>query len=265
MLKRSVCLAAVCLLVARPEALRAQGTVPATAPAPDTTSARQPARGRAGWDDVGNGDRLFFLPTARNLRRGEGYVQDLELVFVSANYGITDHFSVGALASVIPGQGADNIIALTPKASWPVAEKVHLGAGALLIATKSGAGAVTYANGTYGSADNNLTLGLGYGFTDNSGFISTPVLVLGGAVRVARRVSLMSETYVLRDRSFLDLGTFLVVGGIAGVRVTGPRFSGGLGVLYAYGEIQSSDFLNGSGSLAYPFGEFTVRFGKIKR
>ena len=264
MLKRFVYLAVFCLLVARPGAVRAQATS-LEPPAPRDTSTRAPAQRRAGYDDVGNGDRLFFLPTARNLRRGEGYVQDLELVFVSANYGLTDHFSVGALASVIPGQGTDNILALTPKASWPVAEKVRFGAGALLIASKSGAGALTYANGTYGTADANVTLGLGYGFTRRSGFIRTPVLVVGGAVRVARRVSLLNETYVLRDRSFLDLGAFLAVGGIAGVRVAGPRFSGGLGVLYAYGEVQSSDFRNGSGSLAYPFGEVTVRFGKIRR
>ena len=262
MSKRSICLAALCLLVAAPGALRAQGTAQQPA-APRDTSTH--VSGRAGHDYVGNGTRLFFLPTARNLRGGEGYVQNLELVFVSANYGLTDHFSVGALASIIPGQGADNILALTPKVSWPVAEKVHLGAGALLIASRSGAGAVSYANGTYGSADNNVTLGVGYGFTGKRGFISTPVLVVGGAVRVARRVSLLNETYVVRDRSFLDLGAFLVVGGIVGVRVAGPRFSGGLGVLYAYGEIQNSDFRNGSGSVAYPFGEFTVRFGKIER
>lgn len=256
MLKRFVCLATLALSGLWPAALLAQAPA-----APRDTAAR-----RAGYDDVGTGDRLFFLPTARNLRRGEGYVQNLELVFVSANYGLTRHFSVGALASLIPGQGTDNIIALTPKVSWPVTEKVHLGAGSLLIASRSGTGAITYANATYGRADAHVTLGVGYGLSNGSGFINTPVLVAGGAVRVARRFSLLNETYLLRAPDFLDLGDFLVVAGIAGVRMAGPRFSGGLGVLYAYGEIQDSDFSrNRSGALAYPFGEVSVRFGKLRR
>ena len=198
-----------------------------------------PTQVRRNYDDVGNGDHLFFAPTARNLRRGEGYAQNLELFLLRGDYGLTDHVSVGALVSVVPGQGADNVAMLTPKASFPVGEKVHVGGGALLIGSRSRAGGVGYANATYGNADNHLTLGLGYGFSANAGFINTPLLVLGGAVRVARRVSLMNESYFLRDRSFLG-DPITAVLGIAGVRVAGRRIGGGLGVLYAYGSYRDS-------------------------
>ncbi|WP_201984116.1 hypothetical protein [Hymenobacter rubidus] len=244
----------VCLLAAaRPEPVRAQAGPPAKA----DSSARA-------YTDVGNGDRLFVVPTARNLRRGEGYAQDLELVVVGASYGLTNSFSLGAFVSVIPGQGTDNIALLTPKVSFPVAKKLRAGIGSFLIASRSGSGAITYANATYGTADANLTLGVGYGATRRSGFINTPLVLLGGTKRVSRLVSLLNETYLIYDRAFLDLGTFKLVAGIAGVRVAGPRFGGGLGLLYAFGQLQDSDYFNGSARYFLPVGEFTVRFGKIK-
>lgn len=216
-----------------------------------------------GYDDVGNGNRLMFAPTARNLRKGEGYVQNLELFFLSANYGISDNFSMGALVSLIPGEGSYNIFALTPKASFPVSEKVHVGAGALLIFTQGETGGVAYGNATYGSADNNLTVGLGYGFSGRGGFINTPIVVVGGAVRVLRRVSLVNETYFAADNSF---GNALAVPGIAGVRVAGPRLSGSLGALYTYYAYDDNYgyYDSRSGLKAFPFAEVSVRFGKIK-
>ncbi|MDO7850064.1 hypothetical protein [Hymenobacter convexus] len=262
MSKLFVCAAIFGLLGARPLALRAQQATPS--PAPGDTTARRPVGLRPGYDDVGSGDHLFFMPTARNLRRGEGYAQDLELAVLRADYGITDHFSLGILASVIPGQGLDNIVALTPKVSVPVAGRLRVGAGSFLVGTRSGVGALTYANTTYGTADHNLTLGLGYGATGQRGIFSTPLVMVGGATRLARRVALVNETYFLYDRAFLDLGKFLLVAGVAGVRVAGPRFGGGLGVFYAYGQLEDFDYFNGSGSYVYPFGEFTVRFGKLR-
>lgn len=224
-----------------------------------------PRQARRNDDDVGNGDHLFFAPTARNLRRGEGYAQDLELFVVRGEYGITDQLSVGALVTVIPGQGTDNVAMLTPKASVPVGEKVRVGAGALLIGSRSGAGGVGYANATYGTADTHLTLGLGYGFSGNSGFINTPLLVVGGAVRVARRVSLLNESYLLRDRSFIG-DPITAVLGIAGVRVAGRRIGGGLGVFYAYANYHDSSSSTNrlyQAAVAYPFAEVTFRFGRL--
>lgn len=218
---------------------------------------------RRGYDDVGNGNRLFFAPTARNLRRGEGYVQSQEIFLLSVNYGVTDNFSMGALATVFPAAGSDNFIGLTPKLSFPLAEKVHVGAGALVLFANGGTGGVTYANATYGSADHNLTAGVGYGFAGGIGFSSTPVLVLGGATRVSRRFSLLNETYILRERN--SNSTAALVAGIVGVRVAGPRISGGLGLVYAiisYDDSQFSSDVNNSG--VYPFAELTVRFGKKK-
>ena len=219
-----------------------------------------------GYDDVGNGTRLFFAPTARNLRRGEGYLQNSEVFLLSANYGLTDNFSMGAIASFIPRAGSDNFFGLTPKVSFASSENVHLGGGALVLFVGGGAGGVAYGNVTYGSADHNFTAGLGYGFTGGGGFSSTPVLLLGGSTRVGRRISLLDETYILRARA--GSGSATLVAGVAGVRVAGSRISGALGLAYfAFSYRNNGAYGSTNGNTvgdAFPYAELAVRFGKIK-
>ena len=222
---------------------------------------------RRGFDDVGNGNRLFFGPTARNLRRGEGYVQNMEVFLLSVNYGFSDNFSMGAIATIIPEAGADNFFALTPKLSFPVSEKVRAGGGAMILFNRSGSGGIAYGNATYGGADHNVTAGLGYGFAGYGGFARTPVIMLGGATRIGRRISLLDETYVLRESSPYHTATLLA--GIIGLRVAGPRVSGALGMLYAHTSYSDSYYggntYRSEENGAYPYAELTVRFGKIKQ
>ncbi|MET4105733.1 hypothetical protein [Hymenobacter sp. UYP22] len=200
-----------------------------------------------GYDPVGNGTRLFFGPTARNLRKGEGYVQNIDIILLGANYGITDNFSVGVLFPLIPGLGA-NFLAVTPKVSIPVAEKFNVGAGVLYarafgFGTDGGGAGIGYGVATYGTADNNATLGLGYGFAGESSE-TTPIVMLGGSTRISRRFSLLNETY------FYDGG----FAGLIGTRVAASRISGSLGFIYGT-EI---------GSIYPAYAEVAYRFGRIK-
>ncbi len=227
-----------------------------------------PEQARRGFDYQGNGNRLFFAPTARNLRRGEGTVQTIDIFLLGVNYGITDYISMGALFTWVPEAGTDNFFALTPKVSVPVSEQVRLGAGALVVLQRGNNVTLAYANGTYGSADNNLTAGVGYAFVRGT-YINTPVFVLGGATRISRRVSLLNETYILRVKDSYANATF--VGGIAGVRVSGQRVSGSLGLMYGYSSYSNNNnnnygysrdsYSNGG---AFPFAEATYRFGRVK-
>ena len=203
---------------------------------------------RRGWEPIGNGTRLFLAPTARNLRQGEGYVQDIDVLFVGVNYGISDNVSVGLLAPLpILGLGV-TFFALTPKVSFNVNEQLHVGGGALYGFADGDNGGVAYGLTTYGSADNNVTLGLGYGVS-NFNVGSSPVVVLGGMTRISRRFSLLNESYVG--------GNYLA--GLAGVRVSAARLSGSLGLFYA------TDFSGGGGSAFVPaFLEFSYRFGRVQ-
>lgn len=216
---------------------------------------------RRGYDYQGNGNRLFFAPTARNLRRGEGTVQTIDIFLLGVNYGITDNISLGTLFTWVPQAGGDNFFGLTPKISFPVNERLRLGAGALLVFQRDNNFTFTYANATYGSADNNLTAGVGYAFIQGK-YVNTPVFLLGGARRVSRRVSLLNETYILSVNDRYERATF--VGGIAGLRVAGQRLSGSLGVMYGFTSFNSGSSTDVSGGGAVPFAEATYRFGRVK-
>ncbi|OGX81732.1 hypothetical protein BEN48_05740 [Hymenobacter glacialis] len=196
---------------------------------------------KPGYFDIGNGNRLFFAPTGRGLRKGENSLQAVTLYLIGGNFGITDKISLGGYVSVIPGLSiSDQLLVLTPKISFPVSEKVHVGAGVLYVRIPDfgGGSGYTYGSGnsgsygagivygaaTYGSVDNNVTAGLGYGFFEGE-VGSTPILQFGGQKRVSRRVSLISENYIIADSK-------AGMGGLYGIKINWRRTSLGLGAAY---------------------------------
>jgi hypothetical protein len=198
-------------------------------------SSLTPDQVRRGFDYVGNGTRMFIAPTARNLHQGEGEVQVIDIFLTSVNYGITDNVSVGVLVPIIPFVGVP-FVAVTPKVSVPVSDKFHVGAGVL------------YGLATYGTADTNITFGLGYGF-GSDGIGSSPVGVIGANVRVSRLFSLVNETYVA------DFGSSGGVAGLGGLRYASPRFSASLGMLY---------YSARNGGVYPAYLDVAFRFGKVK-
>lgn len=187
---------------------------------------------KSGYYDIGNGTRLFNAPTGRGLRRGEGTLLTTYLFFVGGEYGFTDNFSVGATVSLIPGVAlSQQAFVLSPKFTAPISESVHLGAGIIYAnipfdGSNSGGAGLGYGALTYGGADDNLTLGVGYGFT--SGEIGkTPVFQFGGQKRVSRRISLLSENYIVGDSQ-------AGMGGLYGIKFNWRRTSLGVAAAYAY-------------------------------
>jgi len=223
------------------------------------TSLRQltnqtPEQARRGFDYVGNSTHMFLAPTARNLHKGEAEAQIINIFLGSVNYGITDNISVGLLVPVIPFVGIP-ALAITPKVSAPLTDKLRVGVGVLygfttgVFNSRPESAGLGYGLATYGTADTNLTLGLGYGFASGS-IGRSPVAVVGANVRLSRLFTLVNETYLA---NFDSNGGF---GGLAGLRYATPRFSGSLGALYYTAR-------NDSG--IYPaYLDVAFRFGKIK-
>ena len=227
-----------------------------------TLALAKPVGLRPGYYDIGNGSRLFFGPTGRNLRKGEGVAQDVWLYLAGVNYGITDNFSMGLYLSIFPGVGLDNqFIMLTPKFSVPVRENLHAGAGILYIRVPDfdggGVGAgLLYGALTWGTADNNLTAGLGYGFA--SGDIgSTPTLLLGGQRRVSRRVSLITENYFIANS---DAGAGVLYGIKLNWRRTNLGIAGGYVLAYNASSYNETRFY--SSYIVPVYVDFSFRFGK---
>lgn len=221
---------------------------------------------RPGYYDIGNGNRLFFGPTARNLRKGEGVAQNVWLYLAGVNYGITDNISIGGYVSLVPGLAlSDQILVLTPKVSLPLRENLHVAAGVLYIRVPSFDGnsastgtGLLYGALTSGSADNNVTVGLGYGFT-GSNLESTPAILIGGQRRVSRKVSLITENYLIANS---DGGAF----GLYGLKLNWRRTSFGMaaGYFMLFGD-QVYDQRVFSSYIVPVYLDFSFRFGKPYR
>lgn len=223
----------------------------------------------ASYYDIGNGNRLFFAPTGRSLRKGEGALQNVDVYLLGVNYGITENLSLGGYISVVPGLAPqDQLLVFTPKLSFPVNDNVHFGVGLLYLRVPSssssvGAG-IAYGALTYGGADNNFTVGLGYGFVQGD-IGKTPILQVGGQTRVSRRVSLISENYIIADAK-------AGMGGLYGMKLNWRRTSFGMGAVYFYTFPYTEDYGYGYperqggyffSSYVIPlYFDFTFRFGK---
>lgn len=185
------------------------------------------------WIPNPHDTRHFFAPTGRNIPKGEGYFHDIYLLFLSANYGFTDYFTFGGGMSIIPGLGFnEQVYFLNPKIGFDINEKFSVGAGMFYMnypeideygvpyeVTAQIAGSsppkdtvvtdtvyehnlyrrnagILFGVGTYGSRENNITLGAGYAFFKDD-FLKIPVFMLGGMVRTSRRTALVTENWFI--------------------------------------------------------------------
>lgn len=154
------------------------------------------------WFPNPNTTRLYFAPTGRMLKKGEGYFADYYIFFPMAAYGITENISIGGGFSIVPfidfGQ---QIFYLTPKVGLKASESLNLAAGALLVKIPdfdngySPLVGIFYGVATFGKEDLSFTAGFGYGF-EGGDFASKPMIMLGGEARLTRRLSFVTENWI---------------------------------------------------------------------
>ena len=155
------------------------------------------------WFDNPQATRYFYAPNGYALQAGEGYYQNVWVLFNSFAVGITDHFSLGA--GVVPlflFAGAPTPVWVTPKFSIPISkDEISIGAGALAGAIvgeeKSGFG-ILYGLSTFGSKDKNISLGLGYGYAGGD-WANTPMINLSAMIRTGAQGYFLTENYFIRS------------------------------------------------------------------
>jgi hypothetical protein len=145
--------------------------------------------------------RYLWAPNGYGLKAGEGYYQNIWVMFNQAAVGVTDHFSIGlGMVPVFFFAGASTPVWITPKVSLPVSrDKFNLGIGALagtIIGEDTGVFGITYGVATLGSRDRNASLGVGYGFADGQ-WSNAPVVTLSGMLRTGKRGYFLTENYVI--------------------------------------------------------------------
>ena len=134
------------------------------------------------------------------MKKGEGYIQDIYVFLVSANYALTDNISIGGAITIMPGADIrEQLFMLTPKIGFSLGDKFHVGGGFLLVHVTDWNIGILYATGTYGGIEKNLTLGFGYGMYDDD-FAKPPIIMVGGMYRISKRMSLVTENWALKTR-----------------------------------------------------------------
>ena len=156
------------------------------------------------WPVSPNATRLFFAPTGRMLDRGEGYFNDTYLFFVSVQGGLSSRFNLGGGMSLLPlDDFTDNVLFITPKVGVVATPKFNMAVGGLAgwvggLADEgeNSSFGILYAVGTAGSHDQSLTFGTGVAYAGGQ-FADRPVVLLGGESRLGRRISFVTENYLI--------------------------------------------------------------------
>ncbi|MGA9119569.1 MAG: hypothetical protein WB699_09395 [Bacteroidota bacterium] len=180
-----------------------------------------------------NTARLFFAPTGRGLRGGQGYFSDAELFFPYFAIGLTDFLSIGGGISLFPG-ASSQLFYVSPKVSYTIPEsEVSISGGAfytnIIDVGESGGGGAGFLYGvaSVGSTKGSVTFGIGKGFA-NGEFADSPVFVLGGEIQASNSVKFITENWILPG-SDVDLLSF-------GVRFFGDHLSADFAFLYPLSE-----------------------------
>ena len=184
-----------------------------------------------------NATRLFFAPTGRMLAKGEGYFNDSYLFLMSVQGGLSSRFNLGGGLSVLPLDNfADNALFITPKIGVVATPKFNLAIGALagfvggLVDEGTDASfGVLYGVGTVGSPDASITFGTGLAYAGGQ-FADRPVAMLGAETRLGRRVSFVTENYLIPNDDVTAAISY-------GLRFFGEKLSADLAFWNAPGQV----------------------------
>lgn len=168
------------------------------------------------WFTNPNQTRLYFGPTGRMLKKGEGYFADIYLFFPSVTYGLTNNITVSGGISIFPTEDfSEQLIYFTPKIGFNSSEELSFAASALIVRVPDWFGddddinedgdddivdviGILFATTTYGTPDKSVTFGLGFGYADDE-IADKPAVQLGAEYRLARRMSFVTENWVFPE------------------------------------------------------------------
>jgi len=178
------------------------------------------------WLDNPQATRYFWAPNGYNLKKGEGYYQNVWVFFNQAVYGFTDHLSAGV--GVVPlflFAGAPTPVWITAKFSLPVVEnKFNVGAGALVgtVIGESNTGfGILYGISTIGSKDKNLNIGLGWAFAGGE-MAKNPTVNISAMIRTGPKGYFITENYFIGTTD--EFVVMMMIGGRRIIKRVGLDF-----------------------------------------
>ncbi|MBX3006473.1 MAG: hypothetical protein KF816_00460 [Melioribacteraceae bacterium] len=141
-----------------------------------------------------NRTRLFFAPTGRMLKGGEGYISDYWLFFPFISMGITDFFTLSGGMTLFPGAN-NQLFYIAPRIGVVQSDKYSLSGGIIYASAEEVNFGIVYGVTSIGSKTHSFTLGIGYGFSDGE-LAKKPVIVIGGEAQVSNSLKLISENWI---------------------------------------------------------------------
>ncbi len=169
--------------------------------------------------------RYFWAPGGYGLRKGEGYYQNIWVLWNQASYGLSKYFSVGAgMIPLFLFGSEETPLWIVPKFSAPIIkDKLNIGAGGLVgVLAGEGVGfGILYGTATYGSRDHNVSFGMGIAYADGE-WADNPIINFSGMTRVSPSTYLVTENYFL---PFFDEGLIISFGGRTLVRRIGIDYA----------------------------------------
>jgi hypothetical protein len=214
------------------------------------------ARIKAGklWLDNPQASRYFWSPNGYGPKKGEAYYQNIWVFWNQFTIGITNNISLGAgMIPLFLFAGTPTPIWIAPKFSIPVLkEKWNVGGGALMgvVLGEDATGfGIVYGLSTFGSRDNNVSIGLGYGYASGD-WAKSPMINVSGMFRTGPRGYFLTENYYIK----ID-DDVLVLISLGGRSIT----KGGVGVDYGLFLPRMKDM---DSFFAVPWIGLTVPIGK---
>lgn len=187
------------------------------------------------WEPNPSPSKYFLGPTAIPMENRTGYYQNSYVFFNEAYYGVTDWFSMGVgfefLSTFITLANPPfrPILFAHPKVGFKVADNFYASVSGLYVNATlfddddtdelEGTFGVVIGQVTYGTYDNNVTAGVAWGYSWD-GIADKPIINLGGAWRVGKRMSLLTENYIVPKS---ESGYYPVF--IYGMRFLGQKMS----------------------------------------
>ena len=205
------------------------------------------------WPENPQSTRYLWAPNGYGLKKGEGYYQNIWVLFNQVAVGITDNFSIGGgTVPLFLFDGTATPFWLTPKFSVPVKrDKFNVGGGAMLgtVIGEDGLNfGILYGITTFGDRDKNLSLGMGWGYGDGE-WATSPTVTLNALIRTGPKGYFVTENY------YIDAGgTGFVV-----ISAGGRRMINKFSLDFALAIPFSGDI---DGFIALPFLGFAVPFGE---
>ena len=170
--------------------------------------------------DYYNSTHYIASPSAYGLKKGQSYYQNIGVFWNSYTVGITDKFSISMGGEIISlFLQSIPVMYVSPKLSLPFKNNKGAFAVGTTIFTAPESNFKTFAfvssSLTLGDRENNFTFGGGIGWNNEGGYKDEVVpFYFSGMKRVSRKISLMTENWLIVENDFQDLTSTIISAGI---------------------------------------------------